>query len=741
MNETLYTLRDTKQATAVALKAVRYEIKLAGICSEMVIRQSWRNDSQDSVEAVYVMPKDEGAVITEFTYDTEGRKVRTVVEEKDAAFEKYDEAIKNGDGAALLDYLTGDLLQISVGNLKPGQEIEFSIKLAQELRIVDDTVRFFVPLSRFPRYQSADSDPIQADVQNASIAGSVPYKMELALCWEKSFIKNCTSPTHRKWGMGEQGAGNFISIYLDEGMTGFSRDLEIHGELVNQHSHQAYLARHANGSGIIYASFNPVIENWKAQGGKDIVFFIDCSGSMGGTPIENAKKAVEICLRSMGEEDSFSFILFGSSYQVIRDEGNRSFDYTDKNFNNALKRIRSIDANMGGTELYSAVKDALAFAAKTEKPQEWVLLTDGGVSDPERVVKMVANARVRPRIFTFGIGNGASTSLLQGLSRVSGGSCEMVLDDSAIAESVLRQFARIDQPRCDGIGLSVDGQEYDLAEPLCPIYEGDSWSCIARVEPGCKTPENVELSLKVGGESFTYVAPLVDLGNWNPPGCLWASKKVRYLEEHADDSGSNQLRMSKKKTNKALELALEFQIVSSQTSFVGIEEREDNGKCIERPVYQMVPSLMSADRIMPPAAGGIVMACAPAPAVAGPFISRSRSVGVMPDRCCESEAMPFKKSAPAQEWYIELISAMSKDGYFDYDQTIKILKARIAEIDELVKQTAETYQINSGSKKIIATLIAIDALKDDPKACKVCRKSIEKATKWLKSQSVPEYQK
>ncbi len=159
MSETGLFFKTKKIPGSVPLKKTSYEIKVAGICADITIIQKYVNKAKSSVEAVYLFPKEDGAVITGFSFETEGRRYKTSVEEKDQAFKKYDDAIKKGDGATLLDEVTRDILQLSVGNLKPDQEITFTIKMAQELSVIDGTFRLHFPLTRFPRYQGPGADP------------------------------------------------------------------------------------------------------------------------------------------------------------------------------------------------------------------------------------------------------------------------------------------------------------------------------------------------------------------------------------------------------------------------------------------------------------------------------------------------------------------------------------------------------------------------------------------------------
>ena len=762
----------------VPLKRTSYEIKIVGICAEVSIQQKFVNDGSSSIEAVYVFPKDEGAVITEFSFKTDGRRFHTSIEERNEAFRHYDEAIKKGDGAALLDEITRDLLQISVGNLKPKQAIDFTIKWVQELDVIDDRFRFFLPLTRFPRYQRLEADPVQADIQNAGIAESIPYAMDLTVVWENTLIKKITSQTHAHWDDPRvfESDPKFTSMKLVGGLEAFSHDLEIIGEPQTDTTSVAYLARHENGSSFLFSRFIPKFEATGALKEKEVVFWLDCSGSMEGSPIEHAKMALEVCLRSLSEGDTFSFVLFGSEYQIIRDEGNQPFRYTEENFNRALERIKSTDADMGGTELFHAIEEVLKHAGNNGKPQEWVLLTDGGVSDPEMVLNLVANAKIKPRIFTFGIGSGASSSLLKGLARVTGGSCEMVLNEYGITELVLRHFARIDQPRVEEVQLKLPGVDIDLAEPLPPLFEGDGWHSIARLRNRPESLfETAKLTGVIEGKRADFSAQVIDLGTWNPIGCLWASKKICSLEENELQAGSNQRqRIMAANRKESLRIALEFSIISSQTSFIGIEERLEGDKWIEKPVFAIVPSLIAEDRSSSPISsrqnvlvykGTLITQLeddsdvqifhrksfqessspsSDATQVQSPvmfetqFARRRQDIETPSSDALVVQSPDMFKAELAlrrreieQPWYLQLVGLMSREGLFDFTETIRLLSMNFSNIDAIIQEINAAHGLPK-SQDVIATIIAVKALESDHKAEKVCRKAIKKARRALK---------
>ena len=737
MYDEAYVLLGKKHSPS--LKMVDYELKITSLFLEVTLTQRFVNDSKKSLEAVYVLPKSGDAIVTRFSFETGGRMYRTTVDEKESAFKKYEAAMKKGHGAALLDEVNGDLLQISVGNLKPAQEVTFSIQWVQSLRVMDDRISVFFPLSRFPRYKRAAADPVQADVQNANLTDHVPYGMALRVLWDAASIAKCESSTHDEWKTLDAAEGShFPGMSLSGEADAFRADLTLTATPMSSDTGIACLATHASGESIVYGRFSPHTESVGPAIGKEVVFILDCSGSMEGEPIACAKQALEVCLRSLGKEDTFWFVRFGTQFEVIKD-GDRPFAYNDCNLTAALTRVAAFNADMGGTELHAALAQLLTTtAARTE----WILLTDGGVSDPESVKALIIGSEHKPRIFTFGIGNGASTTLCQGLARVSGGACEMVMSEKNLAETVLRQFARIDQPRFTDVSVKADSCTLESSEPLDAVFDGDGWEVVARVDG--ETPKRITLTATVDGRVMEWDLPITSRGKWDAPGALWAGRRTHHLETTGSAHASHQQgRAGSSDRKEALRIALQFQVLCEQTSFVGIEERDADGRWTERPEFEIVQGLMSRGRdgtiiFGDPAALNMVVDST------GPsFLRRTRCATV----CEESSALAPLYSRrlgarrdpappPTTPWHIALTMTLTAYGSFDTVKAMPILRERIRKFDEVLKQVKSQLAGHADAEEIALSLIAVKLLESDDAARSACRKPLRKARAWLRDISV-----
>lgn len=84
----------------------------------------------------------------------------------------------------------------------------------------------------------------------------------------------------------------------------------------------------------------------------NVVFAIDRSGSMGGIPMEQAKRGAKACLTGLDKGDRFTMVSFDSSIDVLSD---MLLPATKENIEKAMKFIDRVYAR-GGTELLEAIK-------------------------------------------------------------------------------------------------------------------------------------------------------------------------------------------------------------------------------------------------------------------------------------------------------------------------------------------------------------------------------------------------
>ena len=87
----------------VALCDVSVTAALRDLLAEVTVTQTYRNDENVNIEAVYTFPLPLDAVLLDLSVTIGGRKLKGAVVEKKAAEERYEDAIADGNAAVMLE--------------------------------------------------------------------------------------------------------------------------------------------------------------------------------------------------------------------------------------------------------------------------------------------------------------------------------------------------------------------------------------------------------------------------------------------------------------------------------------------------------------------------------------------------------------------------------------------------------------------------------------------------------------
>jgi uncharacterized protein YegL len=158
--------------------------------------------------------------------------------------------------------------------------------------------------------------------------------------------------------------------------------------------------------------------------GQEYVIILDRSGSMTGDRIDQARLTLGRFLDNLPQENSrcrFNILSFGTEHEFMFSE---SVPCTKTNIANAKEEVSTFDADMGGTEMLRTFEDLFKQdkAVPNGVQRQVFLLTDGEVSNTQEVIDLVGEHSEKNRIFSFGIGEGVSTELVDGVASFGGAS-------------------------------------------------------------------------------------------------------------------------------------------------------------------------------------------------------------------------------------------------------------------------------------------------------------------------------
>ncbi len=681
----------TVSGQPVPLTGVAYRGRLCDLALELRVIQRYRNAEAMPIEAMYLFPLPEAAAVCGLTVTLGDRVIRAEIEERDKAFDRYDEAMGRGDTAVLLDQERPNVFQMSVGNLCPGEEAVVEIRLVLEARLDGDGVRLMLPTTLSPRYTPPRlSAAEQAEIERITppYAADVPYGLTLELALEMaSPIRSVSSLSHPV-EIAVDGANATVRLSARE--TVMDRDFILVCRTASPHQ-ASVLAAESHGRDHLLLTLFPDMSAAEPAP-RQLAFLVDCSGSMRGDSIDEARRAVELCLRALRPGDRFRIIRFGSR----TDHLTAGFvDFSQASLDGAVARIRAMDADLRGTELLPALQELVSGAR--EGRLDVIVLTDGQVSNEEEVLDLVRTIAARWRIFSFGIGAGASEFLVRGLARESRGECEFIFPGERIEPKVLRQFGRIDTPllhdaRFDWGGVSVE--QAPVTPP--PVFAGEPLVVAARLtQPGASVAAGtvVTFTALTATGPREWSATVRRAAPDGPVPLLWARRRIRELEAgFGVPSGSTQRRNRPRAESGLVSLSKEYALMSAETSFVGIVERPSDAKAAAPAEARRVPVMVTAgwhgrDQIQPRQKGIRIELNKAVPVdqtMAGgmPDVDSSRMLfssapasmehskpAFYERRTTAKPAKPPTKQDPAI-WYLDLLLHQRADGSFPLNDAL-----------------------------------------------------------------------
>ena len=225
-----------------------------------------------------------------------------------------------------------------------------------------------------------------------------------------------------------------------------------------------------------------------------------------------------------------------------------------------------------------ALKFALETPPRGSLQRQVIVLTDGQVTNTDAVLALAGQQADRARVFTFGIGRGASRHLVSGLARAGRGSAEFLFPGERVEPKVVRQFSRLLSPALTDVRVDWRGLSATQAPSVVPpVFAGSRLVLYAFL--GGLRPATVRLTAKTASGELAFDVP-VDPGmahRGRAVAILAARARIRELEEAPEwvlARGSKQLRKENMVSKEIIRLSTTYGLMSRETSFVAIERRE-----------------------------------------------------------------------------------------------------------------------------------------------------------------------
>ena len=560
----------------IALQSVNVEAVLEDLLCKVTVQQTYRNLEDVNIEAVYTFPLALNAVLLDLNIKTESRELKGVVAGRAEAEDRYEDAITEGDTAIMLEQVEPGLYTMNVGNLQPEEKIEISITYAELYKWRGDSLRFFLPTTIAPRYGDPESVGVEPhQIPEYDLTADNPFKITITVLG-KLADATFESPSHRP-AVARQSGRTLISSEKGEAL--MDRDFVLNVTMEGGEKSFALTDKDIDGH-VALASFRPKIPDLTQQTPRCITIIVDCSGSMGGDSIAQARAALHEILGLLKPQDRFNVIRFGSSHRILFPD---LVAAGPGNLARARKLLETMDANMGGTEIGGAIAAALKRKGVRGHSEEALLITDGEVWDWDSVTSRAARSGVR--FFTVGVGSAVSEPFVQTLAEVTGGACELVSPQENMSEKIVRHFRRIYASRAQSVTIDWPSEpDKVFPEKVDSVYDGDTLHYFGWFKD---RPEG-EVTLKATLENGEVIAQSLPIRGTSEP-------------ETGDSPAGTMARMAaaqelRSLTNPkdAVSLAEKYQLMSRYTNYIAVDVREDGQKAVDLPALRKTPQMLAA---------------------------------------------------------------------------------------------------------------------------------------------------
>ena len=295
----------------------------------------------------------------------------------------------------------------------------------------------------------------------------------------------------------------------------------------------------------------------------ELVFVIDCSGSMDGRPLEQAKEAVASALGRLEPTDTFQIIRFSDRASRF---GRAPVPATGENVAAAREYLSELDAD-GGTQMIEGIRGALDFPHSRTHFRFVSFLTDGYIGNESEILAAVHRRVGESRIFSFGVGASVNRYLMERMAKAGRGvAAYLGFEDSA--EGVMGAFFdRVSRPALTDIEIDWGGMKVSETYPakLPDLFVGRPLVVAGKYRG---RPQEIAVSGMAGDSRRTLTASAhPDNAAGRSIAKVWARSKIADLVDRQIAGGDpdGELR------DAITRVALRHQLASSYTSFIAVD--------------------------------------------------------------------------------------------------------------------------------------------------------------------------
>ena len=449
----------------VFIEDIAVELFINEFISENKITIHLINNLESTVEIECYLPISKSTIFKSFIATIGGKTIVSKVKEKEKANEEFADQLAQGNTALIGNYSEdNENIRFILGNLLPKEKLKLEILTSNLIESEDKSLKSVFSIMNLPSFiakENSSKIEFKSDSETKlSFNATVSCREEITrlICIGITDLKAKFSPDNK-----------ISEIFLSKKQLTDVNEVSILFRYKNMNLptiFQEYDEKrnlYAYNVSCVFDDYKnvPVSKkvdlnnkvNYSEKYDKNLIndypasfiFLVDQSGSMSGESINIAKEGLKLFVKSLPQNSEFDIIGFGSSFKRYFD---KPYDYNEENVKQALSVINNLDANLGGTNIYSPLLSiySLEKSYKEDLLKRIFVLTDGAVSDSSQCYKIASKYSNTFTIHAIGVGESVDKDFVKKLGEVGKGSCQIAPKVNQLKSAVISSLNSALQP-------------------------------------------------------------------------------------------------------------------------------------------------------------------------------------------------------------------------------------------------------------------------------------------------------